>query len=93
MDPKSITEWEFGSQNNLPDVNLAVKTTYRTRIWPANILRRGIIILKREILGIISQIGEGVKKQTKMSEIQIQTICQKCLNYKLLLDPILKKQN
>ena len=52
--------------------------------------------------GTMSQIGEGeIKKQTKMSEIQIRTfenqcggvsIFQKCLNYKLLSDPILKKK-
>ena len=47
------------------------------------------------------QNREGVKKQTKMSEIQIWTfenpwgvsIFQKCLNYKLLSDPILKIKN
>ena len=35
---KGIAGREFGSQNCLPDVNLALKTTYRTRIWPSNIL-------------------------------------------------------
>ena len=32
---KGITGHEFGSQNCLQDVNLALKTT---RIWPSNIL-------------------------------------------------------
>ena len=49
----------------------------------------------------MSQIWGGDQKKTKMSEIQIQTfenpwgasIFQKCLNYKLLSDPILKKKN
>ena len=35
---KGITRREFGSQNHLPNVNLALKTTNRTRIWPSNIL-------------------------------------------------------
>ena len=35
---KGITERDFGYQNHLPDMNLALKTTYRTRIWPSNIL-------------------------------------------------------
>ena len=34
---KGITRREFGSQNHLPDENLALKTTYRMRIWPSNI--------------------------------------------------------
>ena len=33
-----ITGHEFGSQIHLPDKNLALKITYRTRIWPSNIL-------------------------------------------------------
>ena len=37
---KGITGHEFGSQNCLPDINLALKTTYRLRIWPSNILTR-----------------------------------------------------
>ena len=35
---KGITGREFGFQNPLPDVNLALKITYRTRIWSSNIL-------------------------------------------------------
>ena len=51
---------------------------------------------------IMSQTEGGrSEKNTKMSEIQIQTfknrwgvsIFQICLNYKLLSDPILKKKN
>ena len=33
-----IVRWEFGFQNQLPDGNLALKITYRTRIWPLNVL-------------------------------------------------------
>ena len=35
---KGITKRDFGSQNHLPDVNLALKIPYQTRIWPSNIL-------------------------------------------------------
>ena len=56
------------------------------------------MIKKRENCGLFPKKGGGSKK-TKKSEIQIRTfenpwegvsIFQKCLNYKLLSDPILK---
>ena len=36
-------------------------------------LRGGVMIKKRENLGTMSKIGGGIKKQTKMSEIQTRT--------------------
>ena len=35
---KGITERQFGSQNYLPHVNLVIKYSYQTRIWPSDIL-------------------------------------------------------
>ena len=35
---KGIIRQELGYQNHLPDENLALKTTCRTKIWPSHIL-------------------------------------------------------
>ena len=56
-------------------------------------LRGGIIIKKWENLEFFQSREGGSKKQTKKSKIQIRTFFSKCLNYKLLSGPILKKKN
>ena len=58
---KGITRREYGSQNHLPDVNLAIKYHYRTEIWLSNIIT-GREFGSQISLPDINMVSQGFEK-------------------------------
>ena len=94
-----------GLQIFYPLFSLSTLTPYPSHLRTdlSMLLRGGIIIKKGKIFEFFQNIGGWGGSKTKQKSLRFKfghlkthggfLIFQKCLNYKLLLDPILKKKN